>query len=352
MAKKTSALDKINFNTIIHVLIITLAVLFIINLAFTLVVSSQIKEKIKILKEDQRPANIELTILESNCADCFNIDQVVNQIKSLNVKVENEKILNQNEASELIKKYNIKKLPTVMVTGEINKTQMQFMVQKNNILLFDDLKAPYYDLNSNKVVGKVKAQIINIKNCKKCFDVSLLLAQANELINKFKLDKLPALILSEDLSYYPEIVEIWKQFGKIEQNQYVLTKIIPPYKNLQNNKIEGLVKATYISDKSCIECFNINNYNLALKNVGIIVSEEEKLDISSQKGKELIQKYNIKKLPVMILSNDVKVYSVYSSLLKKLGTENTDGTYLFTAVENMGTYKDLSTNQIIKQKAQ
>ena len=239
-------------------------------------------------------------------------------------------------------------------------------------MLFDDLKAPYYDLNSNKVVGKVKAQIINIKNCKKCFDVSLLLAQlkesdvaitetkiyfenekeANELINKFKLDKLPALILSEDLSYYPEIVEIWKQFGKIEQNQYVLTKIIPPYKNLQNNKIEGLVKATYISDKSCIECFNINNYNLALKNVGIIVSEEEKLDISSQKGKELIQKYNIKKLPVMILSNDVKVYSVYSSLLKKLGTENTDGTYLFTAVENMGTYKDLSTNQIIKQKAQ
>ncbi len=368
---KTSP-KKINYEIITHVLITSLVILFIINLVFTVTLQSAIKEQIKDQEEADRPALIQLTTITADCSNCFSIDPIKKQIKSLNVNITQEQTLNTQQASDLINKYQIKKLPTVVVTGEIKKVNADFLTEKNDALIFQDQSLPYYDLDEKREIGSVKATLIKVLNCKDCFDVSLLINQlkqsgvviknvvtysendkeAKDLIKKFNLDKLPALILSPDLKYYEDITKAWEDLGSVDENNYVLRSVIPPYKELLTSQIKGLVKLTYLTDKSCTECYNVSRNKLILQNMGIVINEEETIDISDSKGKELINKYLIKKVPAFILSKDIKIYNSFQTVLKKVGIENSDETYLFNSTEVLGTYKDLSTNKIITPKSQ
>ena len=140
--------------------------------------AEKVNEAKEIAKEFLRPAKLEVTkILLSDCEECFDIETALESIKKQNVNVTEERTiyLNENYAKEIIDKYNIEKIPTLIISGETNKTEQlksffesigDFPDERN--IIFTGLKPPYYDVSSAKVIGKVS--VINIVDslCKEC----------------------------------------------------------------------------------------------------------------------------------------------------------------------------------------
>lgn len=126
--------------------------------------------------------------------------------------------------------------------------------------------------------------------------------------------------------------------------------VFPPFLNLTTGKLKGLVNVVYLTDGSCAECYNVSQHKEVLTNpegFDITLDKEESYDISDAKGKELIAKYNVTKVPMVILSDEVSVYP--SSLaLKQFFSVEKDGSFVFRTAEAVGTYKDLTTNQVVK----
>jgi hypothetical protein len=71
------------------------------------------------------------------------------------------------------------------------------------------------------------------------------------------------------------------------------------------------------------------------------------LDISDARGKELVAGYSITKVPTVILSGEVGVYPP-AQALKQFYTIEKDNSYVFRNTSLVGTYRDLSTSQIVK----
>ena len=175
--------------------------------------------------------------------------------------------------------------------------------------------------------------------------------EGNELIKKYNIGFVPTIILSKDAELYSIMQQAWLQIGsKEEDGYYVLRLISPPFINLTTNELKGIVDISYLTDKSCLECYDVNQHKEILANQqGFAVSfdKEEVYDINDAKGKELIAKYNITQVPTIILSDEISVYPS-SRLLNQFFSIEKDGQYVFRRAQVLGTYKDLTTNQVIK----
>ena len=322
-------------------------------------------------KENARPAELKLIIIkDSNCNNCFDISTIVDSIKNNNVKINDEETLDlkSNKAQALINKYGIEKIPTTILSGEIDKINFDNLEKRENILLFTKLTPPYTNTQNNQIVGIVSATILKDSSCDKCADMSSILTalkgsgvtivserviekdskDGKELINKYSLEKIPTLIISKELSYYG-LDQNWNSLGTIEKDGTYITRTPnPPYLNLITNKVEGLVSVTYLSDNSCSDCYDPQElHKPVLQNMGLVFSEE-KIDISSDLGKQLIEDYSIEKIPTIIIKGDADKYPILAQAWNDVGTVESDGTYVFRLVEfAQKPYKDLNTNEVI-----
>ncbi len=368
--KKSSKMFKeLNYEPIIYILSIIIVSLFIINLLFMIPLTSSIKQKFGEAEELARPANLELTIITTSCTNCFDINSIVNNIKSGNVNITKEETINTGDAQQLISRYNIKKLPTIIVKGELNKTTLnKTLVKSEDAFIFTNQTAPYYDTETNRVKGLVTATILNADNCANCTDINLLINQLKSgniiinsvinlsesnsslLINNYGITRLPALILSKDAEEYPLIINNWNVLGTKEADgSYVLRQITPPYKDLATGKIDGLVSLTYVTDSSCIGCYDLNIHNKILNGYGLVIINKTTLDVLTNEGKVFIAKNNITLVPTITLSKESKIYPAFYQVFKQVSRE-TDDVLVFTSIELMGKYRNLETNEIVEPK--
>ena len=367
-----ATIKKFNFVQLAVFLSALLFILLLYNTLYTINLSSEYKNKIEIAKEEARPSNLEIIQLyKSNCKDCFDIIPIIDNLKSGNVNIVKEEKLSLDETKDLISKYSIEKLPAIIIKGEINKTRFsEEYVKFDDAVVFKGQTPVYFDVKLNKLVGLVKATIINPLNCENCFDVESILKQieslkvnienkeilneneAANLIKKYNIKKLPVLILSNDFSYYPSSNLIWEKLaGEItEGKEYLLRESLPPYKDLEEKKVRGLVDVKFIKDSSCTECYNVLVHKNILKNFGITPVSEETIEISSKEGQDLKSKYSITKVPTIIVSSEAEVYPSFKDIFIQVGTKETDSNYIFRKTELMGVYKDLEKNQVIKPK--
>lgn len=354
---------------------IVLIVFTIYNLTQTFSFKSTYNQELDKLKEETRPAVIELiTIGDNNCFDCFDIGPIVKGIEKANINITKGKTLDINsiEAKELISKYNIEKVPTVIVFGEIDRLNIKNLEKREDILLFTGLTPPYTDTKTLNILGRVSATLVEDQSCDKCINIKQLVEllkqagvniisersikrntnEGEELIDKYSIKVLPALILSKDFGYYKlEIIQNWNSIGSIEEDESYVTRIIGlPYLNLTSDEVEGLVSITSLVDDSCEECYDPDEFHKPLfQSIGVVFGKEERIDISSSEGKYLIDKYDIEKVPTVILGGDVEMYNILVEAWKDFGSIESDGAYIFRKVEIMGqTYKDLNTGQIVK----
>ncbi len=203
-------------------------------------------------------------------------------------------------------------------------------------------------------------------DCENCYDMSNLIAfikrqnvkiiqeknlslsdeEAQSLISQYSIRSLPALIITGE-TFKENIASLWDTLGVQPVNDVVVFDDIPPYYSLREQRVVGLVEVIKLTDNSCVECYDVENHMNILPNFGIYVDKALTYDISSPKGKELVDKYGITKVPTILLSPDASIYPALTRIWDNVGTVEEDGWFVFTATEQMGTYKDLSSNQII-----
>ncbi len=369
MAKKSfmKKLEKANYEPVIHILTIAIVVLFILNLFFVSSLTSTLKDKITEAEELARPAVLELITITAPCDKCFDISKVVDSIKSGNVNVTNEQTMSKDQAKDLILKYNIQRLPTIIVKGELNKTNLNStLTSVDDALVFTKQTPPYYDVASNSVKGLVVATIIEADNCTNCTQVTPLLNELRSggvvfdsvisltetegagLIQDYNLDRLPTLILSKDASEYDLVNENWQAVGTVESDgNYIVRSLLPPYKNLTTGKVEGLVTVTYLVDSSCTECYNATVHRAIINGYGVKIATETTLDVNGAEGKAFVAENNITLVPTVVLSKDAKLYAAFYRVFSQVSEESSDGNLIFTSLNLMGTYKDLKTNETV-----
>ncbi|MBI2646851.1 hypothetical protein HYW99_00050 [Candidatus Woesearchaeota archaeon] len=365
---------KFNLYNIFVGVAILLGVVLIINISLTYSLNKELKKVTQATEEKLKPAEIELIVIRnSKCGDCSDISAVVQNIKNSNFNITRESTLefNSKEARELISKYMIEKVPTIALTGEIEKINIPGFEKRSDSLIMTSINPPYTNAANGRVEGRVTLYYLSDTECEKCSNLNLLVRQikqagvkiyeeinlnvsseqGRELAKKYNIDFAPAIILSNDASVYSVIQQAWPQVGTKENDgYYVLRLLYPPYINLTTGKLMGLVTMTYLIDKSCVECYNVTLHKDILVNpqsFAIMLDAENIIDISDTKGKELIAKYNITLVPTAILSSEASVYPSSRALTQFFSVEK-DGSFVFRKAELLGTYKDLTTNQVVK----
>lgn len=380
-AKNNEQIEKKNISSInyykIIAVIAAITLLVVAYSAYNMYKSNKyIEDQKKNVLESARPAEISIIgIKDKSCIDCFDILPIIEGIKQNNVKVINEKSLDyaDKEASELIVKYKIDKVPSVIVIGEIEKAALDGFVKENDALISNQVTAPYKDVASNEIKGYVSAIVINAPSCNNCFNVTNALDQlktiikvndekvldysdkeSRTLIDKYSIKLLPTMILSKDVFEYTEINQVLKKIGTEEDDgNYVLRDVAPPYYNVSTKDIKGLVKMTSLVDRSCSGCYNVSVHKQILARFNLMPYKEDITDISSDAGKELIKKYSIKNVPTVILSKESSAYNVLNSVWSQVGSIESDGVYIFRNIDALGvTYKDLSTNKTVEGQPQ
>ena len=255
----------------LNILVVVLIAILAINILTSSFAGKELSKKLDAKIEASKPVEISIIKITVDCPDCFNVDSIVSNLKSLNVNVTEEKVININEF------------------------------------------------------------------------------EAKELASRYKIDKLPVLILSSDAKNYKTVTDVWNEVGSIEEDgSFVLRRINPPYKDLKTNEIKGLVKLTLLSDTSCKDCYDVTKQKLALERLRIFINNEQTIDIATKEGKALIETYKIIKVPTILLSQEAVDYPQFDLIWSSVGDVADDGTLVFRTVEVMGTYKDLSQNKIIK----
>lgn len=329
----------------------------------------------------EKAPKIDATIIySSSCDKCFNASLAITAIEKIGAKVEIKNTLDasSSKAATLIKKYNITKVPTVLFSGDTEKNAnvkaaLEAIGEKKSdgTIVLAKINPPYYDTFAKKVVGLVTATGIEDASCLECYDpmkdVSQLenlgvvfgeketfdytSARGEELVAKYKIADVPALLFSGDISAYEGIAEGLAQAGTFESDgTFVLRNARPPYRNLSTGNVDGITGIAYLSDASCTTCYNVSVHKAIVQRLGVYIGNETTADVNSTAGKSLISKYNITLVPTIILSKEASLYPAMIQVWPEVGTIEADGAFVFRDPAAMGAstvYKNLTSGKII-----
>ncbi len=370
--KKEQIVDKI------LPLFLVLAVIFLLtNVTLIQIRAAKWSEAQEIIKEKLRPAELQLiTLTADSCASCSDVNDGVEQLKSLNVNITNEKNIEGTSSTgkTIIEKYGITKLPTFIVGGELNKSEQLTSYFESNGELRDETfvytagKAPYYDVDSSSPVGLVTVFTLKDPSCPECTDLSGIpgalkeqgvflqtnkeidfrSTEGQDLVARHDIKEIPALLISKDIEYYGEVHTQLLEAGASEKgNYYAVHVLLPPYRDVEKNKIVGLVDVTLLKDASCTLCYDVEVNKQILSRFGLVSKEQKTIDINSPEGKALKEKYAITKLPIVLMSPDAEAYPALVQTWRSVGSVESDGWFVMRKPELLGVYKDLEKNQVV-----
>ncbi len=348
-------------------LVAVLIVIYAVNIVSTTRISSIVEQR----AEEARPAELELTGISADCNNCFSVKDVLESLsvqESLNIVKESHLDGNSEKARELISSIGIRRLPTIILQGEVGKGNVKDSWEDNwkkasykgkNVVYFTP-NAPYEDVETGKIKGLVKTTVIkDCEDCREMDDVLSFLRQqgvvfsgeeslvyasdrAKSLIETSGIRKLPAVIITDDVDEYEGLSQALLESGiRKKGGNYVIEAILPPYRNLSTGRMEGLVKVTYLNDSVCDGCYDVLNQRVILGRFGVVIEEESFVDIGDEEGAEIIKKYNISAVPTIIASPDLAVYPALAQVWPQVGTVEKDGYFVFRKVEVMGEFRDL-----------
>ncbi|MBW2969676.1 hypothetical protein KY319_00980 [Candidatus Woesearchaeota archaeon] len=330
----------------------------------------------------EQQKQVTVLLLGTDCEECFNISVAVDFVKQQkNINLKEVKEIKLEEAKETAQKYNITKLPAVVITGEISNLTIPNFNKAEDALIFDMTPPPYYDVETGEIKGKITLIVLEDSECKECFNMSLITAQLEQagisiaekktveykgeegtkLVEKYKIEKIPTLLLSKDALDYEVVQQVWEQVGTQESDgMLVLRMVSPPYINVNTGEIEGFVNMINIVDEKCTDCYNISVFrNIVEESFGMSIKTEETLDVSTNKARILMKKYSIELVPTVVLSKEADSYPNFAEAWKAIGTEEQDGSFVFREVSLLKNYfdqqnqpfayKNMTSGKVIKE---
>lgn len=207
--------------------------------------------------------------------------------------------------------------------------------------------------------------VIKPQNCKDCFDIyqvsdfikgvkGIKIGKAKEyadgsqnaelLIKTYKIKNLPTFVLRGDIETLA-LKDVFDEasIGFMDDNVFVYNNEFPPFYNLDEKKIRGEFDVTYLTDNSCVKCYDVYLHDKALDNLVMKPVASSTVDISSVEGKKILNDYKIKSVPTMIIKGDMDAYQNFKKLWETVGTIEKDGAYIFRedGLKLMGVYKNL-----------
>lgn len=372
-AYEAAAVEKHDHGKLVFASLALLLVFSFANLIITAGMNSYFSDRLG-------PAGLDIVAISASAGPAsLESSQFVSELKALgNAKILSEKSVSypaDSLAGELVGKYGIKKLPAVVVTGELEKLGGSFIGGPGGAswFVYEAQKPPYFDTASGKTLGLVKATLITDPGCKDCFDPGILEEalktsgvaisesqtytypepEGAELRAKYNVTKVPAFILSKDFGEYGTLASGWSRLGSVEPDgAYVLRKIQPPYLDLQTGRVVGRVRLVELVDANCADCYDVSLHRSVTPRFGIAnFTSIDRYDVNSTKGAEIASKYNVTKVPIILLSPEASAYEMLGQVWQQVGSVENDGWYVFRAAEAMGAYKDLSSGKVVSQTA-
>ncbi|MEW6722974.1 MAG: hypothetical protein AB1324_06955, partial [Candidatus Micrarchaeota archaeon] len=174
--------------------------------------------------------------------------------------------------------------------------------------------------------------------------------EASALVSEYNITELPALIITGDTSSDPAFIASWTDgVGSLESDGALVTRLrYPPFYDIENGTVVGLVEGLGIRATGCLECGEPLIFISSLEGpeIGMAFSNKTVYDENDSEAQELIAKYNITKLPVLLLKADqASEYPVFGQL-ETLGSVEEDGWYVLRDVAP--PYIDLAANRTLR----
>lgn len=319
----------------------------------------------------QVPEAINITIIAApDCDRCDSATVLLEQLQDVapvyNVTVGQVTTIDaaSPQAVSLISRYGIKKLPTMIISSNIQSNQQFLSIWQSNIgtresdgsLVFRALYLPYYDTEKQSVVGLVKGIAINATSCEECIDASAFFVsleseivgmqfsnetllqetdqEAEALIAQHNITKLPTLLLSEDALAYDFFNQSIVKYGTIENGWFVLRNVTPPYVDLEaNHSVRGILQSILLVNSSCGECFNMSLFaNYIESSRGLFIKNTTTYEINSSEGTALVSRYNITSIPTVLYPPEAAIYPGFEDFwFAQNNTRESDGWYVFRA---------------------
>ncbi len=358
---------KTNVQTLLVVLLLALAAVYLINVTVTASLFNTITQKVELA----RPANLHLTLLtDSACRECADLQPVIAALKNTTaVKIIREEAVDiaTPAGRQLIQQFGIARIPTVIITGEVSRPNLQSLWEQGwhqtaTGVYYEDVLPPYVETATGATIGLVNLTIISDPSCTTCFSFSqtiqffeqagvALASQqsispadpAAQAFSAFNITRLPVLLASNNLKLYPQLAALLIQLGIPEKDStLIFPPLAPPYYDRITNRIVGVVDVTYLSDSSCTTCYNVSiNHNILVQ-FGVSIGAEQLLDVNSAAAKLLIQKYNITTVPMIILSADAGEYPSLMQVWLSVGSVEPDGVLVMRDPSQIGSTKNLT----------
>lgn len=319
-----------------------------------------------------------IVITASSCADCANLSTTLEGLRSIGFQITGERTLDYSEqaAKELVRKYGAAKVPTVLVQGDTKDSKVSAAlkgfgeINADGTIVFTGQQPPYIDTATGSVAGRVNVTVLQDERCTTCQDYSTVADQfkmvgiaidrqnmveynsteGRALVEKYSLDKVPAVLLSANAWEYSVVQNAWDNVGTRESDgTLVLRKVTPPYRELENGTIVGLVTLIDLANTSCKKCYDVGVHRKLFERIGVVFKTETTYDVNTAAGRQYLEKYNITKTPTVLLSPEASAYPVIQQLWEQLGTNESDGWLVFRSMDALPdlVYYDSELGRIV-----
>lgn len=329
--------------------------------------TAEMKTKVDIVPE------VKLTVITADCEKCINASLAAKIIKEAPIlKIVDEEFIeyDSEEGKTLVAKYNITRLPAFILRGKNIEFDLPTFDKKQDALVFSNTPAPYFDVASGEPKGIVDVIKVVDPDCEDCFDIEMLAnnlkafgivfdeektvafdsQEGKEVILKYDIKSLPTVIFSGDAMEYEQISSIWETVGSTEEDgMMVLRQVNPPYLDVDSGDVKGIVDITYLVDESCEKCYDPQMLkDMFIQQLAMKFGTENKVDVSSDEGKDLIEAFEIQYIPTIIMSSDAGEYPGITSIWDQVGAVK-DSQYALTKLDVAQgvVYKDLESGEII-----
>lgn len=320
-----------------------------------------------------------VAIVSNNCPKCVELTGLIDQLKQLGVTFSERSIVfeTDSEAKELVQKYGIQKLPGVVlktIPADFSllseRWQALGTVEDKNVLVLREMPPPYFDIASSSTKGLVEFWSISKTDCSDCTPAPETIAleqfgivffksneladaepEAQQLIERYSITKLPTVILSSEIKEYSQIASLLEAGGDFSADgTWVLRNPVPYYWDLNQNKKMGALSLTRITFADCNGCFALGQLEEFLaQNLSLQIAFDQNLDWSTIEGKKFVSDYNIFKIPTLVLSGEIDAYKGLEEGWLSFGFVAANQQLVFAEHEKMGPefkFFDVDKNQL------
>ena len=174
-----------------------------------------------------------------------------------------------------------------------------------------------------------------------------------ELISRYNITKVPTMLLSKEAGLSPAFMLAWEGSGTVEADgTLVLKEAYPPYIDLESGAIAGNVTLVNLLYEPCGACYDVALVETGLRErYGVSVFQVVDYSYDSIEWKEIVEKYNITKVPAVLVSPELSAYpGVEEKWVGALGTKEQDGWFVFRSMDvPEAVYYDLLLNSTVQK---